>query len=102
MKRRWPGVIAAAVVPVPDPPPVGETGIEITGSGACDVISERMRLWLEAPRSRHSLLELKAVNLGDRVAIRLVFKGDPQSEVTVRVSKAWAQQVHAELSKVLR
>lgn len=94
-RRHWGRFVAV------DPPPVGETGIEISGSDAFDLVAERMRLMTAVAREQRTLLSVKAEPLGRWVGLRLVFKGSPQEEVIVRVSKAWAVRLREELSKVV-
>ena len=87
--------------PIPDPPPLGETCVELTGASALDLLAQRMRLMTDAPRVRHSALSIEAIPLGRWVGLRVVLKGEPQTEVTLRLSKAWAVALHRELSKVV-
>lgn len=90
------------IPPAPDTPPPGETGVELTGASALDLFAERMRLMTEAARQHHTALSIEAMPLGRWVGLRVVLKGEPQTEVTLRLSKAWAAALHRELSKVVR
>ena len=89
------------IPPAPDTPPPGETGVELTGPSALELFAERMRLMTESPRQHHTALSIEAMPLGRWVGLRVVLKGEPQTEVTLRLSKAWAVALVKELQKVV-
>lgn len=100
MTPRWSRVTRAAAEV--DPPPVGETGEEISGAAAFEAISRNFELMTGSARERVSVTSIRAERVGRWIAVTVTFRDRPENEVVFRLSDHWASRLYAQLGKHVR
>lgn len=88
---------------IPDPPPPGETGRELTAAEAAAVITHQIQVAKAAQRGvkKIRLCGFDCHREGRYIALSFRFWKAPYAGYTVRVSRAWASIIYARLGQLL-
>lgn len=82
---------------IPDPRPPGETGVELLGPAATAAITRAFQI----PRLHVTLADIDVRREKRWIVLRVKFRKAPASDITIRISRAWATVLRNRLSKVL-
>ena len=96
-----PGVCARGHVT--EPPPPGETGVELTGIDAIAAFDAALQDITKAPRMAiKGVRDIDVRKVGGWVIVTVKFqKLKDDNEVTFRIRKSWAQVLRSRLNAVL-
>ena len=88
-------------LPAFDVSPPGETGRELTGADAFAALHDALVDITAEPKLRLTLSDIQVRRTGRWVVLTVRYRKRPENEVTIRISRAWAQVLIGRLTQAL-